>query len=117
MSTLFDNIPKYEGGICSSNIYNVGCGIEDDKDSPSDKDCYAMIISQTNEEEYRAYIQKLIDSNFILIYKNTIDGNIFTQLLGNQLLYVYFTKSKSEVRIISDNCSVPLDTFSYGWDD
>ena len=114
MKPVFNTLPKYIGGKASPYIYNVGCGMEDDLSGPTDKDCYALLISQTNAREYREYISALTEQDYKTIFENQIADNLYTQLVGNEtMLYVYYTASKGEVRIISDPCSVPIDKFGY----
>lgn len=113
----FENIPSYEGGKASPYIYNVGCGMENDLDAPTDRDCYAMLITETDADSYCKYVDKLRDNGYAVLFGNRIGDNIYTLLTGNgNTLYVYYTHAKGEVRIISDPVSTDPVSFGYSFD-
>ena len=113
----FENIPSYEGGKASPYIYNVGCGMENDLDAPTDRDCYAMLITETDANSYCKYVDKLRDNGYAVLFGNRIGDNIYTLLTGNgNTLYVYYTHVKGEVRIISDPVSTDPVSFGYSFD-
>lgn len=106
-------IPEYSGGITSPYIYNVGCGMKNDLEGVTDEDCFLRLVTGTDADEYRKYIKKLTDLGYTAVYENETAGNLYTELSGEQQLYVYYTASSNEVRIIADRCSSLLCNFSY----
>ena len=110
----FDKIPSYDGGKASPYVYNVGCGMENDLDAPTERDCYAKLITETDCDSYLRYVEKLKKEGFSVIFSNRIGDNLYTQLtLNGVMLYVYYTHARGEVRIIFDPCSTPIDRFGY----
>ncbi len=119
MNEFFDNIPEYGKGVLSPYVYNVGCGMESDlePDNAADSDCFLRIVSDTNEKEYLEYIKRLKEAGYKIVYENKIGSNLYTELLGDYHLYVYYTAPRGEVRIIIDRCSSLLSSFSYSLPD
>ncbi len=113
MNEFFEKIPEYTGKAASPYIYNVGGGMKNDLAGTTDEDCYLRLVEGTNAEEYRAYIKKLTECGYTKTYENETCGNIYTELSGACRLYVYYTDTYKQTRIINDRSSVPLSEFSY----
>ena len=105
--------PVYAGGKVSSSTYRAGHGIE--ADFRYENDSLMLLISKTNEAEFRAYCALIESSGSKPVYTHAQDGNLYAQYpSGDAFIYLYYTASVGEVRIVYDphsDCS-PAD-FGY----
>ena len=100
-------IPSYDGGKLANGIYNAGNMITDDEKSFSPEDCPMMLITETNEAEFDAYIAKLLNEGFEIVFENKNDSVSAKQLKkGNIILYVYISLLVGEVRITEDRAGI-----------
>lgn len=110
---FFKFLPDFDGGTTVPCIYNIGCGIENEFEKTKVSDGYMMLVTGTTADGYRAYIDKLTGCGWRLVFENSVGQDLFAQLEGERLLYVYFTAKKGEVRIIIDESSSKLADFGY----
>jgi len=110
---FFKALPEYDGGNTVNCIYNCGCGMQDDQTGKEVENNYMILVTDTSENEYKAYIDKLINQGYRGVFQNRIEDNLYTQLSGSYLLYIYYTAQSRETRIILDNCSMPSPEFGY----
>ncbi len=113
---LIPQTPMYVGGNASKSVYLSGQGIELSK-LEKKYDSLMTIVSDTNEQQFSEYRDKLKAYGAEEIYNRTQDSNIYCQyMLRSNYLYVYFTSSSKEVRIILDtqsNSSVKDFEYTY----
>ena len=103
--------PAYDGGVLSEQDFNIGYG---KSIQPETQTSRMQLVAKTNAEEYRAYLSKLADAGYTKIFENQIGNNLHAQFLTEDgSLYVYFTEKFSEVRVIEDRVSTPIDQFGY----
>ena len=111
--TIFKGLPDFDGGRLIPAIYNIGCGTENEFTSDGLKDGYAFLVADTDREEYKAYISKLTVCGYKVIFENGIGDDLFTQLEGEYLLYIYHTSKKRETRIIIEGETGKISDFGY----
>lgn len=105
---------KYDGGDIAWSAYNAGPMLADDVCGTTAEDSRMRLVSDTNEEEYSAYIKKLQDAGFEKIYENHTPVFECCQLKkDDDLLYVYLNRPMRQVRIIEDRTGVSVKDFSY----
>lgn len=110
-------VPSYDGGKLANGIYNAGNMITDDEKQFSPEDCPMMLITETNESEYDAYIEKLINEGFEVVFENKNASYSAKQLKkGTILLYVYISLKVGEVRITEDRAGTTVPDFAYKCD-
>ena len=104
-------VPAYDGGVLSEQDFNIGYG---KSIQPKTQTSRMQLVAKTNAEEYRAYLSKLEKAGYTKIFENQIGNNLHAQFLTEDgSLYVYFTEKFSEVRVIEDRVSTPIDQFGY----
>ncbi len=110
----FNEVPAYETGKKSEGYYQGGQFQLDGKYAP-DKDSLMAIITDTNEQEFNAYRNKLLSRGFTQTFENTIGENDFAQFKsGEVLVYAYYLGAQNEVRVVYDKASyVSVDEFGY----
>ena len=107
-------IPEYDGGKLANGIYNAGNMITDDEKHVSPEDCPMMLITETNEAEFDAYIAKLVSEGFEVVFENKNDSVSAKQLKkGDIILYAYISLLVGEVRITEDRAGVTVPEFTY----
>ncbi len=115
---ILSKVPAYTGGKASSSLYLSGQGI--DSSAFSEKDESLMcIVSNTNEKQFTDYTDVLLSYGAKEVYTHSFDGNICAQyeFYDNSFVYVYFTASVKEARIIYDNQSESsLQDFGYTYE-
>lgn len=103
--------PKYVGGLLSPSAYSIGTNISLLSGANGGK---MHLISETNAEEFNAYLETLKSNGYTQIVKTENNGNIYVQLKkANKLVYTYYTKAFGEVRVIDDYASLPETDFEY----
>ncbi len=105
--TVFGDLLDYPEGDLSS-VYNCGPGMASDEKGDTDEDSKMYVISNTSLDSFTSYIQDVLANGYTEASSNTIDDNVFYTLKNNesgQLYQIYYTGSKSQVRIIQDNSS------------
>lgn len=104
----------YDGGIAVNEIYNAGPMLADDSLGETELDCPMQIICGTSETEFLAYVEKMKQNRFQVVFECHTDIAECFQLKRNgQLIYAYFRKDERSVRIIEDRGSVSVPEFSY----
>lgn len=104
-------VPEYKGGILAAGSYAIGHSLAANSNSGT-----MHVISKTNLEEFNSYLETLKSEGFNEIATNEINGNKYVQFTyptNNQTLYTYYLASHGEVRVISDNSSVPENLTEY----
>ncbi len=82
------SLPRYEGGEINA-VVNSGDG------------CYCIVISDTNESEYKTYLTALAGEGYKTHASNDIVGNLFSTLYtSDYTVNAGFYKNLSEVRVI-----------------
>ena len=107
------NCPAFTRGMLDNQKYNLGYGMERNKDYS-----YMHIARNATAQHYNDYLAQLESFGYKKEFENEIDGNLYASFIGplGSNIYVYFTKIKYEVRIIEDNVSAPLSEFNYKLD-
>lgn len=107
----------YEGGVTAAGLYNTGSMLSDDSQGDGEDCCPVMLVTRTGEKEYQAYLEKLCGTGFTKVFENHTAAVDCCQLRkGDELLYVYYTRARGEVRVIEDRGSASLEDFSYAYD-
>ncbi len=102
---LMSDVPKYDGGAVSEELYLAGQGM--DEKQPLDKEARMHVISGTNAEQFNAYLKKLTDNGYTAEYSRDADGNLFRSFLkGNQRIYTYYLDNAKEVRVIAEDATI-----------
>ncbi|MCW3787946.1 T9SS type A sorting domain-containing protein [Plebeiibacterium sediminum] len=101
----FPNFLSYPEGVVSP-LYNAGPGMAIDQTSVTSEDCKMAVISNTSVDTFSDYIQSLINNGFVQTSTSSLEDNVFYTLVNeDKIYYLYYTSSKSQVRIIQDNAS------------
>lgn len=113
---LLPGIPDYAGGELSLNVYDSGYGLTDYSEDAV-YNSKMQIVYNTSAAEFEAYGGKLAEAGYSKTFENTIGDNRYTAWRkATTRLYVYYTGSGSEVRVIWDrNSTVDPDRFSYSY--
>ncbi len=114
---LMDDVPRYDGGAISEEIYLAGQGM--DEKQPLDKEARMHVISGTDSEQFKAYLRKLTDNGYTEEYSRDADGNLFRSYLkGDQRVYTYYLDSTKEVRVIAEDATIisSLEDIGYTYD-
>lgn len=108
----FNDIPEYKKGVRAKAAYDTGTN-----NSLSNQTSGKMqIISETTAEDFAEYLDLLKKEGFTEIVKTENNGNVYVQFQrpdSNKVIYTYFTKAFSEVRVIDDRASRPEPDFEY----
>lgn len=108
----------YEGGTGASALYDAGPMPGDDDDGPIGEDSRMLLVADTCKREYEEYLDKLCGMGYRKIFENHTQAVDCCQLIREgELLYVYYTLQSKEVRIIADQASLPLEEFSYSYNE
>lgn len=112
---LLEEIPSYEGGLLSMNVYNSGAGMMSDVNGATKEDSLMQIAYQTNVKEFEAYLHKLKDCGYTEVTRTQIENNVHAEYEGDgKLIYAYYTDGAGTVRVIHDKSSdVSMKDFSY----
>lgn len=104
----------YDGGCTAAGLYNTGSMITDDSQGVTADDGPMLLVTDTDEKEYEAYLEKLCGTGFEKVFENHTAAVDCCQLKkGDELLYAYHTRALGEVRVIEDRSSTALNEFSY----
>ncbi len=117
MTTLefMNSLPLYNGGVTTDMFYKAGQGIRN-AELPEDLETLVRIVTETNAEEFFAFVSELKESGYTEIYDSERDGNIYRMLRApfGGFVYTYFTAAYAESRIICDMSSESTpDEFGY----
>ena len=105
----FEDLPKYVDGTVSENTYNCGPGMVSDQNGTTSQDSKMVVISSTSEASLEKYVDKLMCRGFEKQSETTIENNVhYTMTKDGKIYYIYYTDSKSQVRIIEDYSSNAL---------
>lgn len=111
---LSHSVPVYTGGRHATAFYNCGGMIADDRTETTAEDCPMLLITETNEAEFYAYLETCRDCGFEVIFEHETSAVRAAQLVsGDTRIYVYIIKAAGEVRIIEDRVGVPVGEFGY----
>lgn len=113
---LLTSVPFYDGGTKAARLYESGHGL--DSEFSVENDTYMQLISLTSEAEFKNYLTKLEKYGYKQTYSYSRDNNLYAQyLLGEQRIYLYYTASTKEVRIIEDDKSgYSPEEFGYSYE-
>lgn len=109
---LIEEIPAYEGGVLSADIYHGSVGLSDDHMGGKDESEMA-VISKTNLEEYKNYLDLLEKTGFIREYENStekLEIGVFSW--KNLNIYVQYGKETEVTKVNLDKTSVSLSDFT-----
>ncbi len=112
-----EKLPVYSGGIFAKELYLSGHGLDDASFSTA-KETLTQVICDTSASQFDAYCSKLVKYGFTKVFNRTADSNKYAEFTkGKELVYVYFTASCGEVRIIYDGngSSTSVKDFSYAY--
>lgn len=104
------SIPAPDNGTLVSGFYNAGPMLADDSETTTDDDSKMQIIADVVEEDFENYKKKLADSGLKITCENELGGNMFAECSP---FHLSFFKNRSEIRVIEDKTSTPLDSFGY----
>ncbi|MBQ8164876.1 MAG: hypothetical protein IJZ94_03585 [Clostridia bacterium] len=111
------DIPSYDYGVIATGVYDCGQGIYLKKDFAAENDSQMVCISETNINEYNAYIKKLRENNYTEEMHNEISANVYDVYSnGKKRIYCYYTDEYNTVRVIFDKTSASVCDFSYKYD-
>ena len=103
----------YEGGVTAAGLYHASSMLSDDSQGDAEDDSLVMLVTDTNEGEYKAYLEKLCGTGFEKVFENHTAAVDCCQLKKEDaLLYAYYTRARGEVRVIEDRASTALPEFS-----
>lgn len=113
---LLPGIPDYEGGTLSAKLYDSGYGLTDYSEDPEDNS-KMQIVYNTSVAQFKAYGEKLTAAGYSKTFENRIGDNRYTAWRkATTRLYVYYTGSGRDVRVIWDrNSTVDPSQFSYSY--
>lgn len=60
----------YEGGVTAAGLYHAGSMLSDDSQGDAEDDSLVMLVTDTNEGEYKAYLEKLCGTGFEKVFEN-----------------------------------------------
>ena len=107
-------LPVYEGGQISENLYIDGSGMKRDDDGPIGLESLMELVRYTNQAQYDSYCAALKEAGYQTVYENTLGGVTCTAFRQEEkLYYTYYAKRKNEVRIIEDNNTLNFEDFGY----
>ena len=82
-----------------------------------DKASWIRVVKETSAEEFNAYVKKLVDLGFEIIYENQIENNLFRELVkGEKHVYAYYMANTKTARIVDDKTSIKLPDFGYEYE-
>ena len=64
----------YEGGVSGVDLYNTGSMIADDSQGITADDGPMLLVWDTDEKEYGAYLEKLCGLGFKRVFENHTDA-------------------------------------------
>ena len=100
-----------------SAVYNCGPGLMSDKTGFTEEDSYMTVITSTNADKLKAYVDALPDYGFQFVSKTTLDGDdYYTYSKSGSLVYLYYNRRNRETRVITDNSSDPLSKITYEYE-
>lgn len=113
---LLADIPAYDGGVLSEDLYNCGAGLADDSQGKTGEDSFMQIASYSNSLEFKRYLAKLEYFGYKELAFRNIGLSGFAQYQkGDVLIYAGFNFRTKETRIIEDKSSVPVTDFDYSY--
>ena len=113
---LMDDVPRYDGGAISEELYLAGQGM--DEAQPLDKEARMHVVSGTTADQFKAYIKKLADNGYTEEYSRDADDNLFRSYLkGNQRIYTYYIANTNEARVIAEDATIisSIEDISYNY--
>jgi len=100
-----------------SAVYNCGPGLMSDRTDFTEEDSYMTVITSTNADKLKAYVETLPDHGFSFVSKTTLDGDdYYTYSKYGSLVYLYNNRRARETRVITDNSSDPLSKITYEYE-
>lgn len=113
-----DGVPAYNGGILCDTLYDTGSGRESDwKDASPDNNNYMQLVRGGSLSSVTQYCKELQSGGWELLFENEIEGNHY-YCLNNSIkqIFINYSSTTREVRIMDDSCSSRPDTFGYTYD-
>ena len=106
---LLNELPYYAGQNprYATSVYDAGRMLTNLGGSASES-AKLMMISQTSQDEFNAYVEKLKGIGYTEVARDTLEGgkNEYVTLTdGTNQVYTYFTSSRRLVNVIVDNAS------------
>lgn len=109
-------VPEYVGGKVGGNqVYGIGIN---KTLSESTNGGNMRVISETNADEFKAYMALLENEGYAQTAKTENNGNIYVQYQNkstNKLVYAYYLNYFGEARVIEDFCSIAEPEFEYSY--
>lgn len=107
------HFPALTEGRINSKTYHTGYGMESGKDSS-----YMHIVLGATAESFQRYLKKLESYGYRKELINDLEGNLYASYSGvlGSNIYLSYTKSKYEIKVIEDRVSTPLSQFNYKLD-
>lgn len=108
------SVPDYAGGYAASALYNCGGMIADDREHETVEDSPMLLITDTCESDFTAYLDTCTKAGFAPVFENDNSAFRAVQLEKDGIrLHVCLTKAAGQVRLIEDRAGVSLAEFSY----
>ena len=111
--------PAYEGGSLAPKRYDAGTGLVQDTGQTELKRAYMMCVSDTSENEFTAYTEKLLRCGYVLDSQNErrqASAELYRQYRKDgHLLSVSYNEARREARVIQDPVSTPESEFEYSF--
>ena len=114
---LLSEIPAYDGGIPSRDVYLGGQGL--DPNQPKSSENRMQAVTGTDDAQFSAYLQKLKNAGYRVEFERTVDGNRFASYVkGSRRVYAYYVPAIGEARIVSESTAVSasVSDFSYSYE-
>lgn len=100
-----------------SAVYNCGPGLMSDRTDFTEEDSYMTVITSTNADKLKAYVDTLPEYGFRFESKTTVDGDdYYTYSKYGSLVYLYYNRRNREARVITDNSSDLLSKITYEYE-
>ncbi len=100
-----------------SAVYNCGPGLMSDLTGFTEEDSYMTVITSTNADKLKAYVDALPEHGFRFVSKTTVDGDdYYTYSKYGSLVYLYYNRRNREARVITDNSSDLLSKITYEYE-
>ena len=108
--------PFPEAGVLAKGFYNAGPMLEDDKEGITDENSKMQVICGVNKNDFENYVKLLKASGARICFENAMGDDRFVGFeYENKQYYAEYYASRSEIRIINDPASLPIDKFAYSF--
>lgn len=87
-------------------MYNIGAGLENDKNQNTVTDSQMHLVSSANKAMFEGYGERLKSFGFKDVHTSNTDANVLKcYVLGEALVYVHFSPKQATMRVIWDKSS------------